>query len=77
MEYRELGRTGIRVSALCLGAMTWGEQNAEAEGHAQMDMTVDRGIILASRSQMGWPRKAGGETSSQSLPIRSASRRPS
>lgn len=44
MEYRELGRTGIRVSALCLGTLTWGEQNTEADGHAQMDMAVDRGI---------------------------------
>ena len=33
MEYRELGRTGVKVSALCLGTMTWGEQNTEQEGH--------------------------------------------
>jgi hypothetical protein len=37
MEYRELGRTGVKVSALCLGTMTYGEQNTEAEGHTQMD----------------------------------------
>jgi hypothetical protein len=37
MEYRELGRTGVQVSRLCLGTMTFGAQNSEAEGHAQMD----------------------------------------
>ena len=36
MEYRELGRTGVKVSSLCLGTMTWGQQNSEADGHAQM-----------------------------------------
>jgi aryl-alcohol dehydrogenase-like predicted oxidoreductase len=44
MEYRALGRTGVNVSRLCLGTMTFGQQNSEAEGHAQMDYAVDRGI---------------------------------
>ena len=44
MDYRALGRTGVKVSRLCLGTMTFGEQNTEAEGHAQMDYAVDRGI---------------------------------
>ncbi|MFN3361869.1 MAG: aldo/keto reductase, partial [Pseudanabaenaceae cyanobacterium] len=44
MEYRELGTTGVKVSVLCLGTMTWGNQNTEAEGHAQMDYALDRGI---------------------------------
>ncbi|MCS6959393.1 MAG: aldo/keto reductase [Pseudanabaenaceae cyanobacterium SKYGB_i_bin29] len=44
MEYRELGKTGVKVSVLCLGTMTWGRQNTEAEGHAQMDYALDRGI---------------------------------
>lgn len=34
MEYRELGRSGVKVSAICLGTMTFGEQNSEADGHA-------------------------------------------
>jgi aryl-alcohol dehydrogenase-like predicted oxidoreductase len=52
MEYRELGRTGVKVSALCLGTMTWGEQNTEAEGHAQMDYALDHGINFFDTSEM-------------------------
>src|SRR5262245_29058043 len=44
MDYCALGRTGVKVSRLCLGTRTLGEQNSEAEGHAQMDYAVDRGI---------------------------------
>ncbi len=52
MDYRELGRTGVKVSALCLGTMTWGEQNSESEGHAQMDMALDHGINFFDTSEM-------------------------
>jgi aryl-alcohol dehydrogenase-like predicted oxidoreductase len=52
MEYRELGRTGVRVSALCLGTMTWGEQNREADGHEQMDYALSRGINCFDTSEM-------------------------
>ncbi|MEJ0094315.1 MAG: aldo/keto reductase [Methylocella sp.] len=44
MELRRLGQTDLLVSALCLGTMTWGQQNTEAEGHAQMDYALNRGI---------------------------------
>lgn len=44
METRRLGRTDIDVSLICLGTMTWGQQNTEAEGHEQMDYAVDQGI---------------------------------
>ena len=52
MDYRELGRTGVKVSALCLGTMTFGEQNSEADGHAQMDYAVGRGITLFDASEV-------------------------
>ena len=41
MQKRRLGRTDLHVSAICLGTMTWGEQNTEADGHAQMDLAFD------------------------------------
>lgn len=44
VEYRPLGRTGIEVSAITLGTMTWGQQNTESEGHAQLDLATDFGI---------------------------------
>ncbi len=44
MEYRALGKTGLKVSLISLGTMTWGEQNTEAEAHAQMDVALDRGV---------------------------------
>jgi aryl-alcohol dehydrogenase-like predicted oxidoreductase len=44
LDYRKLGRTDISVSSICLGTMTWGEQNTEAEGHAQLDYALERGI---------------------------------
>lgn len=44
MERRQLGQSDLFVSALCLGTMTWGQQNTEAEAHAQMDYAVAQGI---------------------------------
>jgi aryl-alcohol dehydrogenase-like predicted oxidoreductase len=52
MKMVPLGRTGIPVSALCLGTMTWGTQNTEAEGHAQADMAVDRGVTFWDTAEM-------------------------
>jgi aryl-alcohol dehydrogenase-like predicted oxidoreductase len=47
-----LGRTDIMVSALCLGSMTWGTQNLEAEGHAQIDLALDHGINFIDTAEM-------------------------
>jgi len=52
MDYRELGRTGVKLSRLCLGTMTFGEQNTEAEGHAQMDYAFDRGINIFDAAEI-------------------------
>ncbi|HMB11993.1 aldo/keto reductase, partial [Saliniramus sp.] len=52
MQYRPLGRTGLQVSAICLGSMTWGEQNSEAEGHAQMDYAFERGINFIDAAEL-------------------------
>lgn len=52
MDRRPLGRTGLSVSVLSLGTMTFGEQNTEAEGHAQMDRAVDAGIDLFDAAEL-------------------------
>lgn len=52
MEYRKLGRTDIDVSAICLGTMTWGQQNTEADGHEQMDYAVDQGINFFDTAEL-------------------------
>ena len=52
MHYRKLGRTGLDVSQVCLGTMTFGQQNTEAEGHAQMDRAVDCGINFFDTAEL-------------------------
>ena len=52
MEYRQLGTSDLRVSALCLGTMTFGEQNSEAEAHAQLDLAVSRGVNFIDTAEM-------------------------
>ena len=52
MQHRRLGRTDLKVSALCLGTMTWGSQNTAQEGHAQMDMALDHGINFFDTAEM-------------------------
>lgn len=52
MEKRELSHTGIQVSRLCLGTMTWGEQNTEKEAHAQLDLALDRGVNFIDTAEM-------------------------
>jgi aryl-alcohol dehydrogenase-like predicted oxidoreductase len=52
MNRKKLGRTGIEVSEICLGTMTWGLQNSEAEGHAQMDYALERGINFFDTAEM-------------------------
>ncbi len=52
MEYRKLGRTDLSVSALCLGTMTFGQQNAEAEGHQQLDYAIERGINFIDTAEI-------------------------
>ena len=44
MNYRKLGNTDLDVSTICLGTMTWGEQNTQREGFEQMDYALDQGV---------------------------------
>ncbi len=52
MKYRKLGRTKIDVSVICLGTMTWGEQNTEAEGWEQMDYALDKGVNFFDTAEL-------------------------
>ena len=44
MNYKKLGNTDINLSTICLGTMTWGEQNSQEEGFQQMDYALDQGV---------------------------------
>ncbi len=52
MRMNELGRTGLKVSELCLGSMTWGTQNTMDQAHAQIDMALDHGINFVDTAEM-------------------------
>lgn len=52
MQYRPLGDSGINVSRICLGTMTFGEQNTEAEAHQQLDKAIASGINFIDAAEM-------------------------
>lgn len=52
MEFRKLGNTDIDVSLICLGTMTWGEQNSEKEAHEQLDYALDSGINFIDTAEL-------------------------
>ncbi|MEM0951354.1 MAG: NADP(H)-dependent aldo-keto reductase [Cyanobacteria bacterium P01_H01_bin.74] len=52
MEKRPLGNTEIQVSKICLGTMTWGDQNTEAEAHEQMDFALENGINFFDAAEL-------------------------
>lgn len=61
MKYTKLPNTGIKVSKICLGSMTWGNQNTEAEGHLQLDYAIDQGVNFIDTAEM-YPVPATKET---------------
>jgi aryl-alcohol dehydrogenase-like predicted oxidoreductase len=52
MDYRQLGNTDLNVSALCLGTMTWGEQNSESEAFTQIERAKSAGINFIDTAEM-------------------------
>ena len=52
MKYRTLPGTDLNVSAVCLGTMTWGQQNSETEAHAQLDYAIAHGINFIDTAEM-------------------------
>lgn len=52
MKYTTLPNSNIKVSKICLGSMTWGQQNSEAEGHAQIDFALEKGVNFIDTAEM-------------------------
>ncbi len=52
MKYNQLGNSDLKVSEICLGTMTWGTQNTEAEGHEQMDYSLEHGVNFYDVAEM-------------------------
>ena len=52
MNYNKLGNTDLKVSTICLGTMTWGEQNTQDEGFKQMDYALDHGINFFDTAEL-------------------------
>lgn len=68
MKYTTLPNTDIKVSKLCLGSMTWGNQNTEPEGHKQLDYALDQGINFIDTAEM-YPVPASPETQGRTSKI--------
>jgi len=62
MTMRRLGHSELQVPHICLGTMTFGEQNSEAEAHAQLDYVLDRGFNFIDTAEM-YPVQARAQTS--------------
>ena len=52
MKYTTLPHTDVKVSKICLGTMTWGNQNTEADGHEQMDYALDQGVNFFDTAEL-------------------------
>ncbi len=61
MKYKELGDSGIDVSLICLGTMTWGEQNTQSQAFEQMDYALDHGVNFWDAAEM-YPVPVKAET---------------
>ena len=52
MKFKKLGNTDLDVSLICLGTMTYGEQNTESEGFEQMDYAMEKGINFFDTAEL-------------------------
>ena len=52
MKYTTLPNTSLKVSKICLGSMTWGRQNTVADGHAQLNIALDKGVNFVDTAEM-------------------------
>ncbi|WP_445957476.1 aldo/keto reductase [Yeosuana sp.] len=68
MKYTDIPNTKIKVSKICLGSMTWGNQNTEAEGHAQLDYAMEQGVNFIDTAEL-YPVPATAELSGRTSKI--------
>ena len=66
MRYNGLGSTGIQVSELCLGTMTYGTQTPEEDAHAQIDLALDHGINILDTAELYPVNPMGKDTQGDS-----------
>ena len=59
MNYKKLGNTDLKVSTICLGTMTWGEQNNQNEAFEQMDFALDQGVNFWDTAELNFWRYRG------------------
>ena len=52
MKFKKLGTTNLEVSTICLGTMTWGQQNSQADGFAQMNYALEKGINFFDTAEL-------------------------
>ncbi len=68
MKYTKLPNTDIKISKICLGTMTWGEQNTEAEGHEQIEFALEKGVNFLDTAEMySIPGKAETQGSTEKI----------
>ena len=68
MKYTTLPNTDIKVSKVCLGSMTWGNQNTEKEGHDQLDYAITQGVNFIDTAEL-YPVPATAETQGRTSEI--------
>ena len=68
MQYKKLGNTDIDVSLVCLGTMTWGQQNTQEEGFEQMDYALEQGVNFFDTAELySIPPKAETQGSTETI----------
>lgn len=68
MKYTTIPHTDLKVSKICLGSMTWGNQNTEAEGHEQLDYAFNNGVNFIDTAEL-YPVPATAETQGRTSKI--------
>ena len=68
MKYKSLGNTDLKVSLICLGTMTWGEQNTQDEAFEQMDYSLDQGVNFFDTAELySVPTKESTYTNTETM----------